>query len=195
TARATDTGGNTTTTAARSVTVDNIAPTATITGRPTSPNSAANSTFTFTSNEAGATFQCRLDVGTSGPCASPVTYTLPAGDHSFWYRWTAQAAGTVTVSTAGSSFDTLLAVYTGTAVSALTRVASNDDVSAKDSTSRLTFNAVSGTTYRVAVDGYRGAFGSVTLNWTGPAPTVDTTPPDTTITSGPAATTSATSAT
>ena len=263
TARATDSAGNVTTSVARTITVDNTSPTATITGRPTSPNSAATSTFTFTSNEVGVTFQCRLDTDAWTSCASPVNYTLPAGDHwfyvqavdragnlgaydsanwtqigpppndpfanaqvlaaasgsvsgttqnatkeagepnhagnagghSIWYRWTAQAGGTVTVSTAGSSFDTLLAVYTGTTVGALAAVASNDDVSAKDRTSRVTFTAVSGTTYRIAVDGFRAAFGPVTLNWSGPAPVVDTTPPDTTITSGPGGTTSATSAT
>ncbi len=42
------------------------------------------------------------------------------GGHSVWWTWTAPAIGTVTISTAGSSFTTLLGVYTGTSVSNLT---------------------------------------------------------------------------
>src|SRR6266851_1725342 len=52
-----------------------------------------------------------------------------AGGHSVWYRWVAPASTSVAIDTVGSSFDTLLAVYTGTSVSALTAVASNDDLS------------------------------------------------------------------
>ena len=36
-----------------------------------------------------------------------------AGGHSVWWTWTAPTTGTVTLDTLGSSFDTLLAVYTG----------------------------------------------------------------------------------
>src|ERR1039457_3552368 len=49
------------------------------------------------------------------------------GGASVWWSWKAPYVGTVTISTAGSSFDTLLGIYTGTSVSALTEVASNDD--------------------------------------------------------------------
>src|SRR5207247_9217150 len=92
-----------------------------------------------------------------------------AGGHSIWYACTAPTAGSVTVDTIGSSFDTLLAAYTGSSVSALTTIASNDDASGTQS--RITFTAAAGTTYRIAVDGYGGASGSVTLNWSqGAAP-------------------------
>jgi len=85
-----------------------------------------------------------------------------AGGRSVWYRWTAPAAGPVTISTAGSSFDTLLGVYTGTSVGSLTPVASSDD-DTPATTSRLTFNAVSGTVYRIAVDGKNGATGTIEI--------------------------------
>src|SRR5438552_1669252 len=45
------------------------------------------------------------------------------GGHSIWWSWTAPATGDVTIDTAGSAFDTLLGVYTGASVSALTLVA------------------------------------------------------------------------
>ena len=49
------------------------------------------------------------------------------GGASVWWTWTAPATGPVTFDTSGSDFDTLLAVYTGSSVSGLTEVASNDD--------------------------------------------------------------------
>ena len=84
-----------------------------------------------------------------------------AGGHSFWWTWTAPATRQVTVSLAGSSFDTLLGVYLGTAVSALTQVAANDDTNG-ELQSQVTFSATAGQVYRIAVDGYAGAAGTVT---------------------------------
>ena len=43
--------------------------------------------FTFVSNEAGASFECSLDVGAFVACASPVSYgSLPKGKHTFAVR-------------------------------------------------------------------------------------------------------------
>jgi serine protease len=86
-----------------------------------------------------------------------------AGGASIWYRWTPTDSGKVTIDTAGSSFDTLLAVYTGSAVGSLSLVASNDDVGGGLLTSRLNFHANAGTTYRIAVDGFNGVKGSINL--------------------------------
>ena len=49
---------------------------------------------------------------------------------SIWYSWTAPLDGSIphVAFIAGGDFDTLLAVYTGATVGALTPVASNDDV-------------------------------------------------------------------
>ena len=66
------------------------------------------------------------------------------------------------IRTTGSSIDTLLAVYTGTAVNALTAVAANDDEPGLV-TSAVTFSAVAGTTYQIAVDGFNGAAGDLVL--------------------------------
>ncbi|MEQ2009067.1 MAG: immunoglobulin domain-containing protein [Limisphaerales bacterium] len=100
------------------------------------------------------------------------------GGKSLWWTWTAPSSGTVTVDTIGSSFDTVLAVYTGTAASALTLVASDDD-GGGNLTSRLTFTATMGTTYQIAVDGYNGRSGSIRLTITpsGVAPPTITMPP------------------
>ena len=86
-----------------------------------------------------------------------------SGGRSVWWTWTAPANGRMVVATTGSSFDTTLAVYTGTQVSQLRLVGSNDDVSGSDRTSRVTFSVRAGTTYRIAVDGFRGATGAIRL--------------------------------
>lgn len=92
------------------------------------------------------------------------------GGASVWWRWTATASGTTTVSTEGSSFNTLLGVFTGAAVNQLTLAAGNDDFEG-NSWSKVTFEAVAGTTYNIMVDGFRSgagfgapATGSIVLN-------------------------------
>lgn len=76
------------------------------------------------------------------------------GGASVWLEWTAPTTGTATFRTTGSDFDTTLAAYQGGAVGTLSPLASNDDVSATDRTSRLQFAATAGQVYRIAVDGY-----------------------------------------
>jgi RTX calcium-binding nonapeptide repeat (4 copies) len=87
-----------------------------------------------------------------------------AGGHSVWYRWTAPGDGRVRFATAGSDFDTLLAVYTGDSLGALTSVAANDD-SGGTQQSQASFDVVGGTVYRIAVDGSGGTSGNVLLSW------------------------------
>src|SRR4029434_10525447 len=81
-----------------------------------------------------------------------------------WFRWTAPASGEYSFNTAGSVFDTLLAVYTGASVNTLSLIVSNDQAGASI-TSAVNFSATSGSTYHVAVDGYAGQMGPLTLNW------------------------------
>lgn len=86
-----------------------------------------------------------------------------AARKSVWWNWTAPASGPVFVGTGGSRFDTLLAVYTGSSVSALTLIASDDEGDNNNNTSQLTFSATSGVTYRIAVDGFLGDEGIIVL--------------------------------
>ncbi len=87
-----------------------------------------------------------------------------SGGASVWWTFTPSSGGTVTISTDGSSFDTVLAVYTGSAVNALTTVTFNDD-GPDGPWSQVTFAVVAGTTYHVAVDGAGGATGSIVLGF------------------------------
>ena len=83
--------------------------------------------------------------------------------HSVWWRWTAPADGPVTIDTAGSSFDTVLAVYVGSDLASLTEVATNDDSLGIGRASRVTFDADAGTVYRIAVDGIADLTGAIAL--------------------------------
>jgi hypothetical protein len=67
------------------------------------------------------------------------------------------------VTLAGSDFDTLLAVYTGTAVNVLTLVTSNDNCALGISMSCVTFSVLPGTAYSVQVDGVQGSTGTVSI--------------------------------
>lgn len=68
---------------------------------------------------------------------------------TLWWQWIAPTSGPVIIDTIGSDYDTYVAVYTGTAVNALTVVAENDNESEVGvGASRVTFDAKAGTEYR-----------------------------------------------
>ncbi len=80
-----------------------------------------------------------------------------------WIRWTAPQRSRVSVSTEGSFFDTILAVYRGDSVGNLTLVAQNDDVGSTTRYSELQFFADGGVTYHFVVDGAAGFGGRFSL--------------------------------
>lgn len=141
---------------------------------------AANNTATLGGYNTNATKQ-----------AGEPNHAENAGGRSVWWRWTAPAAGPVTIDTRGSYLDSTLGVYTGTAVNALAAIASNDDLSASPhiQASSVTFNAAAGTTYFIAVDGFDADCAGLTLNFsfspTGPLlPIITSQPASATVTTG-----------
>lgn len=98
------------------------------------------------------------------------------GGKTLWWTWKAPSSGTVTITTEGSTFDTVLGVYTGTSVRSLTQVVANDDENNTGAiyTSKVTFSAVAGKTYQIAVDGYKGISGSIKLSLNLVPPTTTT---------------------
>ena len=90
------------------------------------------------------------------------------GGASLWFSWTAGSNQPVNLTTLGSGFDTLLAVYTGTNISTMSQVAANNDMAPGNPQSAVTFNAVQGTTYMITVDGVSGAQGKIQLNFNAP---------------------------
>ena len=138
----------------------------------TSPLSASDSGFHAGSRSPNNAFADRFILEGRTPTASgsnvdataepgePVHHGL-GGGKSVWWTWTAPTSGTVEINTFGSDYDTVLAVYQGTSVDSLRRIASNDDSGSLQS--QVTFTAAQGESYQIAVDGYRGASGSIAL--------------------------------
>lgn len=80
------------------------------------------------------------------------------GSNSVWFTWTAPTNDALfprpaTFSTAGSDFDTVLAIYEGTNLAALTLRTNNNDRAAGQRESAVTFTPAAGATYRIALDG------------------------------------------
>jgi hypothetical protein len=70
-------------------------------------------------------------------------------DLTVWFRLRVATTSPVELTTCGSGFDTVLAVYTGSRVDRLSALTSNDDSCGLSS--RVAFTAEAGVTYRIAV--------------------------------------------
>jgi uncharacterized repeat protein (TIGR01451 family)/uncharacterized delta-60 repeat protein len=105
------------------------------------------------------------NVGASAETGEPNPLGVAAGE-SVWYKWTAPANGAFAFTTADSGFDSVLGVYTGTAVNALTSVGEGFDISFIG-TQPAIFNATAGKVYYVQVDGYAYGVtdGTFALSW------------------------------
>lgn len=106
-------------------------------GRPDTCSPARLSTSTSGTTLGGP----NLYAGSCGGSAAP---DMP-------FTWIAPASGYYTVSTDGSSYDTVLTVYEGCSSTAAELACSDDYIG---TTSEVTFEASAGATYLVVVDGY-----------------------------------------
>ena len=187
-------------------------PDTSITAGPSGATNDSTPTFTFTSSEAGSTFQCRIDGGAWEPCTTPhTTAELAAGTHTFEVR-AIDSSGNVDPTPASREF-TVETVQDTTPPD--TTITAGPTGVTNDSTPTFTFTATeAGSTFQCRVDD--GAWEPCTTPHTtgtladgthkfevravdaagnvDPTPasrtfTVDTTPPDTTITAGPSGTT------
>lgn len=80
-----------------------------------------------------------------------------------WYTWTAPSTAIARITTTGSDFDTILAVYTGSSLNNLSPLVFNDDVQPGVITSELTFGTQAVTTYHIALAGYSAFAGNADL--------------------------------
>lgn len=129
---------------------------------PPSNDNFANATvvgaiaYSVTVNTSEATQEANDPTG-FGPCDGSY---LQAGYKSIWYKYTAQIKGIVEADTIGTdpfpngSYDTYIAVWTGTSLTNLTLVTCGDIVQASQD-AQVTWKATVGTTYYVEVAQYK----------------------------------------
>jgi hypothetical protein len=116
-----------------------------------SPDLFANATVVgaLPFSDGGSTANATSEAGEPAPSCAPLGKTL-------WYRLTPGVNQTVTFSTSGSGFDTVLAVWRGTSIGGLTQVGCDDDGIAAGGASRIQSLALTGgQTYYIQVGGYR----------------------------------------
>ncbi len=107
----------------------------------------------FTMDNFGAT-------STGDPAATCTLYL----SNGVWFTFTSPITGPVPVSTCGSSFDTVLQVFTN-ACGALAPMVCNDDFgpSCANANASLVINAVAGQTYRILAGGFFASRGTMTI--------------------------------
>jgi hypothetical protein len=207
--RAVDPAGNRDPTpAARTFTVDTDPAETTITEGASGPGSDPTPTFAFAADEAGATFQCRVDDAAFSPCTSPLTTSsLADGAHTFEVRAVdaadntdptpATRAFTVDAAAPDSVIDTGPAGATSDATPTFTLTSSEpgaafecrvDDAAFAPCESPHTTAPLADGEHTFEVRAIDPA-GNADPTPASRAFTVDTVPPETTITGGPSGTT------
>ncbi len=204
--RATDAASNQST-KTRSFTVSADPPDTTIDSGPTGPTNDPNPSFAFSSSEPNSTFECRLDDGAWSACSSPKIFSsLTDGPHNFKVRAT-DPAGNTDPTPASRDF-------TVDTTPPETTITSGPSGTTNNASPSFAFtSSESGSTFECELDG--GGFSPCSspksysslpdgahnfkvratdpAGNTDPTPasrdfTVDVTPPDTTIDSGPTGT-------
>jgi hypothetical protein len=126
---------------------DNTPPDTSITSSPALVTNSANAIFSFTSTEAGSTFECSLDGAAFAACTSPTTYnSLADGDHDFQVRATDPAGNT----------DTTPASFTWTidATAPETTITVAPPASTNDTSANFDFiSSEAGSTFECSLDG------------------------------------------
>ncbi|MCB9185345.1 MAG: T9SS type A sorting domain-containing protein [Flavobacteriales bacterium] len=144
----------------------------------------ANGPYTHSSFYDAAAWETSFTVPTVG-CTEQGGWCIDVDiENSAWYSFVAPASGNVSISSDGSSFDTQLAVFSGSCQdveggNGVLLGANDDDPDASGSGgSTLTSNVLlcgltGGETYYVLVDGWGGATGDLTLTITEIGPSAD----------------------
>jgi Divergent InlB B-repeat domain len=128
--------------------------------------SAATALPDFPGEQSGSNLEATKEIGEPNHAGDP-------GGHSVWFAWTPSSDRLVGIQN-GNCFggtDILIAVYTGASVDALTPVASNQSPTPPScffsEAPQAEFEAIAGTTYRIAVDGRNRAEGAFLLRFSG----------------------------
>ncbi|MBI3878958.1 MAG: immunoglobulin domain-containing protein [Verrucomicrobia bacterium] len=118
----------------------------------------------YTGSQIFSTFAAAKEPGEPNHCNEP-------GGSSYWYAYTPTKTGSLSVDTAGSTYDNVLAVYGGPGDSFTTLVSLGCSKSiATNPAVPVVFNATNGVTYYIVLDGVGGASGKGYLNYALTAP-------------------------
>ena len=221
TARATDAAGNPSAASnSRTIVVDTAAPNTTIGAGPAGSTASTGAIFSFSADDPAATFECSLDGAGFTPCTSPKSYNgLAETSHTFSVRatdlagntdqtpasrtWTVDvtppAAPVITAPANGTAFATSSVTLSGTAEPGIfvevfegSTSRGGTTASAGGTWSKLLTGVPDGPhTYAATASDNAGNASPVSNTVT---VTVDTTAPNTTISSAPASPTNATGA-
>ncbi len=200
---------------------DTTAPNTTILSGPAVTTTSTSASFGFTSSEGNSSFECRLDSGPWSACDSPREYSsLTIGSHTFSARatdaagntdaspasrtWTVRALGDTTppntsivAGPSGTTASTTASFDFSSSESGSSFQCKLDSASWKACAESESFSSLTPGSHTVAVRAVDASGNTdptpATRSWTVQT-SGDTTPPDTTILSGPAATTASTSA-
>jgi hypothetical protein len=195
---------------------DNTPPDTSITSSPGALTNSTSAIFSFTSTEAGSTFACSLDGSAFTACTSPQSYSsLTSVSHTFQVRATDAAnntdqtpasftwiidnipADTTITSAPPATTNSTSAIFSFTSTEAgSTFECSLDNAAFTACTSSQNYTglAAGGHNFQVRAIDAAGNFDTTPASYTWTINALDTTPPDTTITSNPPATTNSTSA-
>ena len=135
----------------------------TLTGSGTSLSGPSNDNFTSASVVSGTTWKASGSNFNATRETDEPNHGGTSGYASVWFQWTPTTSGFYTLTTSGSGFDTLLGVYTGTEINALTLVGTNNNSAAGVTWSKIRFAATAGTAYSIAVDGANRSSGRYSL--------------------------------
>ena len=134
---------------------------------------APNDFLAFATRTFSTGISTASNVGASKEPGEPDHAGNPGGASLWWRLDDSSTLGMIEISTLGSSFDTVVAVYTNATsrqqlpgvppMSELRLIASNDDAAGTNRTSEVSIIPRGFVTYWIAVDGYNGAQGNVRL--------------------------------
>ena len=117
---------------------------------------------TFPFSGAQSTFSATVEEGENVNPTGCVIFLPNFKGATVWFTLTTPSAGTLIASTAGSDYDTVLAIYAGTDLASLSVLACNDDT-LPGLQSELSLPLQANTTYHLQVGGFGGRAGNLVL--------------------------------
>ncbi len=133
------------------------------------PGPPPNDCFASAKTGSGEYSNTQSTIGATNEVSEQVPMTAAdAVGATIWYSWTAPYAGTASVSLCGSDYNSVLAVWTGSAIGSLFLVTYNDDgCGGIGVPSQLSFTCAANTVYRIQVAGWSQSVGNARLTITG----------------------------